>query len=747
MLDPRASRRVGVVALLIALLAALSAAAPAPRAHAQAATVEVVGLNAEPDQPPQVVATVLDENGALAPDLTADDFDVAINGNPVPITDVTRAVDSTKGIAVVLAIDVSGSMEGAPLDQAKAAAQRFVDGLEPDDQLAIITFSETSQKLLDFTSDRTAITAAIAGLRAGGPTALYNATADSARLASTAASARRAVILLSDGGIGVSTSTITRAEALTTVTPLGVPVFTIGLGAEIDRAYLEELSDISGGQLTEAPSPEALTQAYDQVGEVLRGQFVITLDDSLTLAPDEPATVRVSVDASGLVASGERTFAPAEPAIQITGLPEDGRITSPTTLTAQVFAPTPVMNVKFFINDQLVSESSKPPYEYVVDPAELSGSQALRVEAEIAFGEPIVEESSLQVGAPGGLLSGPIVLVIAVVVVVAVLFVAFLLWRRRKKGAHRPGPEAARVLPSMPVRFERSERELRAPALEGPSPEPAALDEPGGWLVAFAGPISGKRFPVSGKPVSIGSSSRCAVQLPERSSTGEEVPSELARAWVREGQLMVHFLLRLTATGPVGGGWSILGHGESFTIGPCALRFEQANAPAVSSEPQEAAPRERSALEPIDPSDVEPLGTPLGIAAEEPVASPEPDLAPGEPSPAFERIGLFDSPAGESGPEAPEESHEIPNIFKDRPDEPREIPNIFKDRPGEPPPADRATGDPGTPPAGDFGVITPVPPPQGDAAEPPAKPVPLDADRPSPEAGPWDDPPEERQAV
>jgi Mg-chelatase subunit ChlD len=745
----RNRRRLGVAVLLVALLAALSAAAPTPRAHAQAATVEVVGLNAEPDQPPQVVATVLDENGALAPDLTADDFDVAINGNPVPITDVTRAVDSTKGIAVVLAIDVSGSMEGAPLDQAKAAAQRFVDGLEPDDQIAIITFSETSQKLLDFTSDRTAITAAIAGLRAGGPTALYNATADSARLASTAASARRAVILLSDGGIGVSTSTITRDEALDTVTPLGVPVFTIGLGAEIDRAYLEELSSISGGQLTEAPSPEALTEAYDHVGEVLRGQFVITLDDGLTLAADEPATVRVSVDASGLVASGERTFAPAEPAIQITGLPEGGRITSPTTLTAQVFAPTPVMNVKFFINDELVSESSKPPYEYVVDPAELSGTQALRVEAEIAFGEPIVEESSLQVGAPAGLLSGPIVPVVAVVAV-AVLLLAFLLWRRRKKGSHRPGPEAARVLPSMPVRFERSERELRAPAppLEGPASAPAALDESGGWLVAFAGPISGKRFPVSGKPVSIGSSSRCAVQLPERSSTGEEVPSELARAWVREGQLMVHFLLRLTATGPVGGGWSILGHGESFTIGPCALRFEQANAPAVSSEPQEAAPRERSALEPIDPSDVEPLGPPPGIAAEEPPAAPEPDLAPGEPSPAFERIGLFDRPAGESGPEAPEEPHEIPNIFKDRPtEEPREIPNIFKDRPGDPPPADRAAGDPGTPPAGDFGVITPVPPPQDDAAEPPAKPVPLDADEPAPEAGPWDEPPEERQAV
>ncbi len=89
--------------------------------------VELAGLAADRGPEAQAVVTVLDSDGRPVPGLADEHFQVLLNGSAAPVTSVARGVDSTLGIAVVLALDVSGSMEGDALREAKAAAHQFLE--------------------------------------------------------------------------------------------------------------------------------------------------------------------------------------------------------------------------------------------------------------------------------------------------------------------------------------------------------------------------------------------------------------------------------------------------------------------------------------------------------------------------------------------------------------------------------------------------------------------------------------------
>ena len=91
------------------------------------------------------------------------------------IAGVSAAQDASVPLSVVLMVDVSGSMAGAPIEAAKAAATQFVAQLAPDDRAALYSFAGTVTPVVPLTADRAALNAGIAGLQAGGPTALYEA--------------------------------------------------------------------------------------------------------------------------------------------------------------------------------------------------------------------------------------------------------------------------------------------------------------------------------------------------------------------------------------------------------------------------------------------------------------------------------------------------------------------------------------------------------------------------------------------
>lgn len=582
------SRRPGAGrAWVLLALAALLLSAAGVSAQEQALTVHLAGLTADDWPRAQAVVTVLDSDDRPVPDLTEAHLQAQLDNSPVPVVAVTRGVDSSLAVAVVLALDVSGSMQGGALKQAKAAAGRFLQGLEPEDSVALLTFNDTVHLVQPFTQDRMAAAVAVNGLTAGGGTTLYQATAESVRLAAAADSSRRAVVLLSDGLD--NGSDLSRADALTTAETLSVPIFAIGLGADIDRDYLQELAQMSGGQFAETPSPEGLAQIYQEAGELLRGQYILTLDASaLALAESEAATLRVTATVGEQVGSDERAVCPQRLCVALSEVEDGERLEEERTVVAQVVSEDPVASVTFLVDGEPVLELTDPPYQFTFDPASFSGGDhTLAAEATTSADETRAREITVRTGAGGGGI-GSTYLVIAVILIAAVGGALLLLYLRRgRRGGEDKLGELVR--PEPPSEALATEGPRRPLWEEEPPPPPPAPQEAQGRLYATSGPLAGQTFPVGNAPVSIGSGHRCLVRLPEQVGEEQEIASEHARVWIRDGHLMKHEVRRLTETGAVGGRWEILTPGDVFAIGPCTFRFELAAEEAAGPTDEEAS--------------------------------------------------------------------------------------------------------------------------------------------------------------
>ena len=151
-------------------------------------------------------------------------------------------VDSQVSLSVVLAVDASGSMAGEPLTAAQTAAAEFVNGLSPQDSVAVLAFSDSVTVAQEPTADKASAISALQGLTAVGNTALFEATSRATAKALESSTPRRVIILLSDGVDYGGKSSVTRDDSITQARVAGVPLYTIGLGADIDRAYLSELA-------------------------------------------------------------------------------------------------------------------------------------------------------------------------------------------------------------------------------------------------------------------------------------------------------------------------------------------------------------------------------------------------------------------------------------------------------------------------------------------------------------------------
>lgn len=239
----------------------------------------------------------------LPPGTKLDPAAVHVTENGTAVTDVSviGGTASAKKFGVVLLIDASESMHGAPIANAMKAARAFAAQRAPNQPLAVVVFSKTPRVLLPFTTNTGQISAALAttpGLAQG--THIFDAADEGISLLATAHIKSGSLVLLSDGSDTGSTATLDSVTA--DAAAAGVRIFTVGLeGNKFDPTTLTTLAQGAGGAYSDAASAKQLSSIFDQLGAQLANQYVIQYQ-SLTQA-NQNVTVQVSVDHYGTAAA------------------------------------------------------------------------------------------------------------------------------------------------------------------------------------------------------------------------------------------------------------------------------------------------------------------------------------------------------------------------------------------------------------------------------------------------------------
>jgi tight adherence protein B len=317
-----------VVALFV-LLALL--AGPSTAQEALTVNVTSVGL----DDYPLLSALVQIGGAASQSEGPLDQGAFAIDVDGTAITEFTVTPTNAEPVptATLLLIDESGSMKGAPTEEARAAARRYIEAMRPVDQVAIYAFNEDWRLLHEFSSDKASLSTALDGLNPGRETALYEGVGRSVQaLTSVPDVGSKYLVVLSDGGDTASTSTLD--NAMGAVRASGVQLYAVGLkGDEFDPTPLVQMAEASGGRYLEAPTPAALTSLYESLAREIQNQYVIDVEVPPEAEKGAAGVVTVGVTVGDATAQGERGFfypergtsEPAEDAID----PGDTAVTAP----------------------------------------------------------------------------------------------------------------------------------------------------------------------------------------------------------------------------------------------------------------------------------------------------------------------------------------------------------------------------------------------------------------------------------
>lgn len=242
-------------------------------------------------------------------------FSIEENGRPVEVL-LASVKSADQPIDAVLVVDSSGSMKGASMDAAKAAALAFIAELRPPSRAALVSFSDKPSVVLPMSSDAGLLRSAVNRIEAEGETALYDAVLVAVRQVSRKAGTQPVVIVLSDGGDTMSRTPLT--QALGEIRSSGVPVLAVALPSdESDAGALKMMARQNGGRVATVKNVANLTSYYTSLAQELQTRYrvVYTSRRPTTMNLDIAVAAKTSAGASaGALVVDNPLAAPSGPA-------------------------------------------------------------------------------------------------------------------------------------------------------------------------------------------------------------------------------------------------------------------------------------------------------------------------------------------------------------------------------------------------------------------------------------------------
>jgi len=165
---------------------------------------------------------------------------------------------SPEGTAVVLIIDKSSSMEGRKIELARLAAIGVVDNLRPIDHVGVLIFDNSFQWAVPIrkADDRASIKRLISGITPDGGTQIAPALTEAYQRIVPVQAVYRHIVLLTDGISEEGDSMQLAREAVAS----HVTISTVGLGQDVNRAFLEKVASSAEGKSYFLNDPSGLEQ-------------------------------------------------------------------------------------------------------------------------------------------------------------------------------------------------------------------------------------------------------------------------------------------------------------------------------------------------------------------------------------------------------------------------------------------------------------------------------------------------------
>ena len=162
----------------------------------------------------------------------------ALPANPAPPR-------TPEGTAVVLILDKSSSMEGQKMDLARQSALGVVENLRPIDQVGVLVFDNSFEWVVTLQENQnpSATKDLISGIIADGGTQIAPALTEAFEKVRSSEAAYKHILLLTDGISEEGDSIALAKEAA----ELKITISTIGLGQDVNRAYLERVARTAEG--------------------------------------------------------------------------------------------------------------------------------------------------------------------------------------------------------------------------------------------------------------------------------------------------------------------------------------------------------------------------------------------------------------------------------------------------------------------------------------------------------------------
>jgi len=226
-----------------------------------------------------VAATVTDSEGRLMTGLDRAAFEVFEDGIKQEVTQFTR---ERVPIGLGVLIDISDSMFGQRIKDARAAVNRFLfELLDGSDEFFIVAFNHAPKTLTGWTHTPDEVSRALNRLTPFGGTAAYDAIVEALPMIERRTRQRAALLVISDGADTASNTSLREVKSALLRSDAFVYAIAIdssdrkAINTRINPDALREITGQSGGRTEVVHNSADLDEASARIAEELNHQYVL----------------------------------------------------------------------------------------------------------------------------------------------------------------------------------------------------------------------------------------------------------------------------------------------------------------------------------------------------------------------------------------------------------------------------------------------------------------------------------------